>query len=322
MNDRDSLSIIIASRNRAGSLNDTLDSLARQEMAQDIHHEILVVDNNSRDNTRELVMSRIPAFRGRLRYLVETREGKSWALNLGIRSAHGTLVAFIDDDVIADNHWLVNIAAFAARHRFDAIGGRILPLYPGKTPHWIKDNKDLLDGPIVLHDYGEENRPYAGTMFAFVGANLVVRRELLLTGDVFRTDLGPGSKALGDDTYLFWKWRKAGKILYYCGKALVWHKVERERMRLGYIARWNIRSGRYYVLTDAKTFLRGDLKYCCGVPRYLIREIIEQSLTVILNIARRRALLKAWIKLFHDIGLLLEARTIKRQCRSQESALS
>jgi glycosyltransferase involved in cell wall biosynthesis len=310
------ISIVIATCNRSESLKDVLDSLLNQEISSNADWELIIVDNNSKDNTKELVESYIPKFQGKMRYLFEPKQGQSVARNTGIKSANGKIIAFTDDDVIVDKKWLFHIKKFSDEHQFDAMGGRILPLYPQRTPRWIKDNKDLLDGPIVLHDYGKDSKPYVNPMYAFVGANLIVKRELFDIYGLFRTDLGPGAGTFGDDTYFFLKWKRAGRILYYCGEALVWHKVERNRMSLAYIASWNIRSGRFYVLTGERGLPEENVVYWFGVPRYMIREIIKkQGIAVIVNIFNRRSFLKAWVNFFRELGILLELKEARRKCQ-------
>ena len=67
---------------------------------------MLVVDNNSSDQTREVVEEFADRYPGRFRYLFEPQPGKSYALNSGIREARGTVLAFIDDDVTVEPSWL------------------------------------------------------------------------------------------------------------------------------------------------------------------------------------------------------------------------
>lgn len=93
-------------------------------------------------------------------YFFEEKDGKSHVLNRGITVSGGDTIAFLDDDVIVDKNWLTNIWKCFKQYNCDAVGGRILPLYPKKTPRWAIENKDLLSGPIVRHDYGEETKIY------------------------------------------------------------------------------------------------------------------------------------------------------------------
>ena len=97
-------SVVIATYNRAADLRDTLASLAK--LQPDGPWEVIVVDNNSPDNTRAVVEDAIPSFPADLRYLFEREQGRSPALNAGIRSARGAIIVTTDDDVRVPADWL------------------------------------------------------------------------------------------------------------------------------------------------------------------------------------------------------------------------
>ena len=96
-----SISVIIITRNRAESLKDALTSLTKQRRRPD---EVIVVDNGSKDKTKETTLS----FNNRLnvQYIYEATVGIPYARNAGIRNASGDIIAFIDDDCVADENWL------------------------------------------------------------------------------------------------------------------------------------------------------------------------------------------------------------------------
>lgn len=102
------ISVIISTYNRCESLKDTLNSLLTQECDGSFDYEIIVVDNNSKDKTKEVVGNYKQKFNGRLKYLFEPRQGKSFALNTAIQEAKGEIIAFTDDDCITPENWLLN----------------------------------------------------------------------------------------------------------------------------------------------------------------------------------------------------------------------
>lgn len=81
------ISIIISTYNRCESLKDTLDSLLNQEIDGSFDYEVIITDNNSKDKTKEVVESCKEKFNGRLRYLFEPQQGKSYALNRAIKES-------------------------------------------------------------------------------------------------------------------------------------------------------------------------------------------------------------------------------------------
>src|SRR3990167_2999593 len=92
------LSVIIATYNRCENLKEALRTLYQQENDGTFDYEIIVIDNNSKDQTREVVESFIAKEGLKVRYIFEPIQGKVYALNTGITHAKGEIVAFTDDD--------------------------------------------------------------------------------------------------------------------------------------------------------------------------------------------------------------------------------
>ena len=125
-------SIVIATYNRAADLRETLKSLAG--LHADGPWEVIVVDNNSPDDTRQVVLDAAPSFPVPLRYLFEREQGRSPALNCGIRAAAGEIVVTTDDDVRVPADWLNQAAAGLERLQCDYVGGRVMPIWGGPRP--------------------------------------------------------------------------------------------------------------------------------------------------------------------------------------------
>lgn len=278
-----------------------MDSLLSQEHDEGFNWELIVVDNNSKDKTMECVKSYKARFNGRLQYLFEQNQGLSYARNCGIKKAKGEIIVFSDDDCTLDKQWIKNIVECFRNHICDAVGGRVLPLYSENTPRWVKENKLLLNGPFPLHDYGEPSMAYAKGMLPFIGANMAFKRECFDRYGLFRTDLGPGQETMGDDTEFFRRLEKRQSKLLYCGQALAWHKVEKERTNFKYLAKWFMASGRYAILEDPDTSKISGVYYF-GVPRYIFRQLGKQALDAAIKIFNQKAFLKAWVILFFNLG--------------------
>ena len=131
------LSVIICTYNRANSLADTLLCLTKQ--SYDIANwELIVVDNNSSDNTKEIIYEyhrKLP----NLTYKFEPQQGLSFARNLGINSAKGAIIAFTDDDVLPENDWLTQIQNNMEKYNCDACGGYIAPKWESQPPAWLTE---------------------------------------------------------------------------------------------------------------------------------------------------------------------------------------
>jgi len=93
------ITVILCTHNRCQSLATALRSVAASLLPPSVEWEVLVVDNNSCDQTREIVEEFCRQYPTRFCYLFEPKKGKSEALETGLRAARGDIVAFMDDDV-------------------------------------------------------------------------------------------------------------------------------------------------------------------------------------------------------------------------------
>ena len=138
-------SIVIATYNRAAVLKDTLASVS--QLHPGAPWEVIVVDNNSPDNTRQVVEAAASSFPVPLIYAFEREQGRSAALNCGFRLASGDIIVTTDDDVRVDPDWLNRIDAGLERQQCDYVGGRVLPVWEGPTPRWLPPPSPL-NSPI------------------------------------------------------------------------------------------------------------------------------------------------------------------------------
>ena len=121
------VSVVVATYNRCEIMPGTLESLINQE--GDTAYEVIVVDNNSTDDTRN-VINKLRTKRGyeKLTYHFEEKQGVSHARNRGIAAARASIIAFTDDDIRPASNWIKSISeAFRKFPEADCIGGKVLP---------------------------------------------------------------------------------------------------------------------------------------------------------------------------------------------------
>ena len=124
------ITIVLCTYNRCGFLATALSSAVASVLPESVEWEILVVDNNSKDATREVVEGFYKQYPSRIRYLFEPKQGKSNALNTGIREARGNILAFMDDDVRVETDWLQKLTAPLQDPQWAGAGGRVEAVSP------------------------------------------------------------------------------------------------------------------------------------------------------------------------------------------------
>jgi len=127
------VTITIQTYNNAAYLGQTLKSLCELRCPRDVDYEILVVNNNSSDATPEVIREYSALLAPRLRSAFESQQGLSYARNKSLREARGTIVSFLDDDVIVDPGWLEAVSCTFKEYSPAVVGGRSYLIYPKKA---------------------------------------------------------------------------------------------------------------------------------------------------------------------------------------------
>lgn len=229
------ISVVICSYNRADYIINAIDSLYQQTLPK-TYFEVFVVDNNSIDNTGELVMSYIdhhPDYN--IKYFTESRQGASFARNTGAKFAKGRLLCFMDDDAIAEKEYLQNIIRFFEQHPDAAgMGGRIIPKYIPEEPRWMSHFVSSLVGNFKYSNHVEKFKPGKYPL----ESNMIVMKEYFDAIGGFNTDL-PGVKGTlrigGEGKDFFLRLQALGKDIYYDPAVIVHHVVEVKKLTPHYM---------------------------------------------------------------------------------------
>lgn len=230
------ISIIIATRNRATSLERLLESLDEVERPP-VPFEVIVADNGSTDDTPSVLSEWRDAGHGRTVVRVAER-GKSRAANLAIAASKGELLAFIDDDVVADPRWLIEIWSYFDANDCAAAQGVI---------DWPEDACADPRLRCELEKYGTIVRvhqsPEAPSQ-RLTGANMVLRRHAFNVVGGFNEKLGPGAAGASEDTELGQRILAVGGWIGYVEHARVVHEVDPKRLTESHFAEHHRRLGR------------------------------------------------------------------------------
>ncbi|HXH07330.1 MAG TPA: glycosyltransferase, partial [Vicinamibacterales bacterium] len=208
------ISVVLSTYNRAALLPAALEALLDQ--VGGAAYEIIVVDNNSTDDTRRVVGAFAERSGGRLRYAFEPRQGLSYGRNTGIDLARAPIVAFTDDDVRVAADWVMRMReVFEQEPDIDYIGGRVLPQWRCPPPRWLTDAHWA---PLALQDYGPE--PFVTgreRAICLVGANLAFRRRVFDRVGLFHPALqrvGDGIGSTEDHEFQLRVWQAGLRGLY------------------------------------------------------------------------------------------------------------
>lgn len=279
-------SIVIATYNRAADLRDTLGSLAH--LRPDADWEVIVVDNNSPDDTRTVVHSAMPDFPAPLRYVFEREQGRSPALNRGIGLARGEIVLTTDDDVRVEPDWVTCAADGLRRLECDYVGGRVLPIWGGARPSWLPDRGGMHWAVIALLDYGAE--PIEFGVRVPLGVNMAFRRGAFTRAGLFDANTGRKAGTLLGQEVRDWciRARAAGVRGCYVPDMMVRHIIPASRLNKRYFRRWFYWRGISRALLYEKTGLDMEaperttldfrtVPHVIGVPRYLFRKAARHA---------------------------------------------
>ncbi|GAA4784414.1 glycosyltransferase [Streptomyces ziwulingensis] len=221
-----SASVVVATRERVGQLARALDSLLVQDHPD---YEVVVVDNAPvTAETRELVERE---YGERVRYVCEPVPGLAVAHNRGLAAVRGEVIAFTDDDVVADPRWLTELCApFAADPRLGCATGLILPARLRTPAQVLLESHGGFAKGFTPRTYDPRRPPADEPLFPFTagrfgsGAGMAFRTAVLRAAGGFDPATGAGTRARGgDDLYGFVRVLARGHRLHYTPRALVWH---------------------------------------------------------------------------------------------------
>lgn len=238
------ITVIICTYNREKYIGQLLDSLAKNDYPES-DYEIVLVNNNSTDNTR-LICERFAANHPNIsfRYVEEHEQGLSAARNRGIKEAKGDIVIYVDDDALVDSDYIRTYAEhFSSFPETMAAGGPIEPLYETAEPSWMSPyTKALL---TAWMNYGDKVREYPSGRFPG-GGNAAYRKSVFDKVGLFNTDLGRKGTALlaSEEKDIFDKMRQLGMRVLYLPTPVLHHIIPQAKLEEPYFDRLTLQIGR------------------------------------------------------------------------------
>ena len=256
------ISVIIPTHNRAESLTQAIESLLA--IKEEADFEIVVVDNNSTDNTKNVAESYSERFPGMFRYVFEKRTAFTRARSTGAQNASGDIFLYIDDDVILQPGSLYNIAKiFSTYPDAGIIAGKIMPRYEKNPPQWVVNCQNSFNGlSLFMKGVGAsaDSNDFQEVTWA-AGPMMAVRSDLYrevggFPPDTIGVETNKGEKAFKKiyvgpgDCGLSQKIREIGYKVYYSEDVSCYHVIPTIRFTVGFWRSRMIGEGHYHAVDN------------------------------------------------------------------------
>ncbi|MDD2927751.1 MAG: glycosyltransferase family 2 protein [Candidatus Omnitrophica bacterium] len=218
------ISVIIITYNRKFLLKKTIASILALDIGE--RFEVVIIDNGSCDGTAEHVLEE---YRGKVKLIRnKTRTSLSACKELGVSTARGEIIAFIDDDCLASENWLKNIRK--ALPDYDFLAGPVLPSADIKFPWWWRNSLNWLIGINLKPD----------KKFPPLGSNIVFKKNVFKAGSLKDNNL---LLPYAEDRIRIAKLLNAGFSMGINQGMIVYHHVPLARLKITYLIQRSYNEG-------------------------------------------------------------------------------
>jgi glycosyltransferase involved in cell wall biosynthesis len=297
------ISLLICTYNRSSVVRECLKSICEMRDPGCLF-EVIVVDNNSSDDTSQKIREFINENRHLdIRLFNEKMQGLSFARNLAAQRAEGDLLVFLDDDAIVDKNYLSCYRRYYQENEFLCMGGKILPWYKDKTiriPSWFNQSNwgvlSMLDMGEVVKEVGYPALPYGG--------NLAIAKSLFEEFGLFNEHMGRKGKKLNSNMEIEFMCRlkKSGIPVYYVPDAIIYHLVQTERLNRRFFFR------RFYAQGKSDVYLFTEQKGIMSIFKQINKRFLEFLFAPFLFFYRkskgREDYFKPILRIFYNIGYI------------------
>jgi glycosyltransferase involved in cell wall biosynthesis len=279
------LDVVVPTYNRSGLLRRTISSLLQARVPEGLEVTILIADNNSSDDTAQVVreiaaQSSIPVV-----HVLETRQSSSYARNAGISAGHGEVIGFVDDDEEVDQHWYEVIAREFADPATEFIGGPCLANTSTPLPAWLPPGYNGVIGVIDPKPRAPYGPSFPGNLNS---GNAVIRRSVFDRVGQYSPNLGRSGKGLlsEEDVELYRRLIDAGIHGVHVPDLIIYHYIPASRLTRQYHRRWCYWRGVSQGVLAREQ--KEPVAYALGVPRYKIGRALKGLLSLPGHVLSRR----------------------------------
>ena len=248
------LTVIICTFNRGHLLSETLPTIFQQNISTD-YYDVLIVNNNSTDNTNDIISSLIISNKN-ASLINEPQQGLSYARNTGYKAATTKWIVYLDDDAKIPNDFVEKAINNIANSNFNCFGGVYLPWYKYGKPKWFLDKYASNSGKISEFNTLKED---------FISGGIMAINKIVLSKiGGFPTNLGMSGNriAYGEETLLQIRLRNLGMEIGYDPNWIIYHLVSRYKLSPWWYIKSGFTSGRdAWLIYEEDVSIRKIFKY-------------------------------------------------------------
>lgn len=294
------LTVAVCTCNRAERLRKLIAELRMQECP--VPFEILVVDNNSGDNTAEVVKELAGFDALSVRYVKEEKQGIVHARNCAIdNSKKSKYLAFIDDDELPCPVWMKTAVDALEREGADCVGGEIRVRLPVvKQPKWFEE--ELL-GFLGKLKHGATSFWIMDISTPVWSGNIAYRTSIFSDGLRFDVQYNREGNGIGggEDAIMFKTLLKHGKRIRYRPDMVIEHLVDEWKLKRSYFIRLHYIAGRNYGQYMTDKYKRSII----GVPPFMFTQALRQWFrAVVMFLRHEQGVLRQAMNGAHATGVI------------------
>ncbi len=249
------LTVIVCTYNRGHLLSETIPTIFQQNVLND-RYQVLIVNNNSTDNTSEILNGFIKQY-DNLSVINESKQGLGYAKNAGMNTATTEWIVYLDDDAKVPKDFIKKAISNINNSNFQCFGGVYLPWYKYGKPNWFLDkyasNSDKLsEFDILKEDF-------------IAGGIMAIKKSILNKFNGFPVNLGMSGNhvAYGEETFLQISMRNVGIDIGYDPNWVIYHLVNRYKLSPWWFIKSGFASGRdSWATYEKQVSMKKILIYC------------------------------------------------------------
>jgi glycosyltransferase involved in cell wall biosynthesis len=298
----DMVTFAVCTFNRAELLPGLVHAMCSQSESEDFSYEVLIINNNSTDETATVLDTLKAIHEDKLRVVTETKQGISPARNRAVKESLGSqYLIFIDDDEIPCDEFLH--AAWATFHQgeADCIGGKVLVRFPQDIrPKWFED--ELLRF-LAYTDYGDKPFWITDGKTPLWTANIGYRVQIFIDNPELRFDdrysrVG-NAVGGGEDVVMFAALLERNMRIRYCPGMSVEHFVEEEKVTRSYFIKRHYSSGYKQGCFETPDYENSIL----GVKPFMLIHFLRNAFKALgLYLMRKEGALRQVMTASHSFG--------------------